>query len=93
MILDYKFVIFSFIFIDLQSSKVEIPKLKVISFLVFFVFGESFKTCISNSFEVRITCEFFQSVVHSLYMILDYNFVNFGFIFNELQSPKIGISI
>ena len=35
MILDYKFVIFSFIFIDLQSSKVEIPKLKVFSFLVF----------------------------------------------------------
>nr|KAJ0193256.1 hypothetical protein LSAT_V11C800420120 [Lactuca sativa] len=29
MILDYKFVIFSFVFIDLQSPKVEISKLKV----------------------------------------------------------------
>lgn len=35
MILDNKFSIFSFIFIDLQSPKFEISKLKVFSFSVF----------------------------------------------------------
>ena len=89
MILDYKFAIFSFIFIDLQSPKVEISKLEVFSF---FVFGESFKTCISNSFEVGLTCGFFQLLVYSLYMSLDYNFVIFGLTFNDLQSSEVGIS-
>ena len=92
MILDYKFAIFSFIFIELQSLKVEISKLEVFSFSVFFVFGESFKTCISKSFEIRLTCGFFQLVVYSLYMRLDYNFVIFGLTFIDLQSSEVGIS-